>query len=356
MKQYQPPGNILLKDDKSPLYIVVTKEQYPKVLIRRRVLLSDGGLQLKAIYGPFPSAAKTRSVYKFARQLFPFCNATNWERQNHRACFYYHLGMCPGVCLGLVSLKKYNHSIDRLMLFLEGSHQQLIQDLNASIAKAITDQNFELAALYKRQITDLNSLSEWRSLPDEIRVPDLLNHSTTTGLQNLEHFLMSKLNVSEPLKLHRLEMYDCATLGGLDTTVSMVVFDNQGKNSAAYRHFHIKGEDALDDFSSLSQALKRRFNHKEWPFPDIVVVDGGTPQVRAVMPFVPETVLVLGLAKKPDRLVYRDPELKKYALINLRPGDKDTVLLQEMRDEAHRFARRLHFITQNKRLLSSSSS
>jgi len=94
IKALKPKYNIRLKDDKSPLYIVITKETFPRVFPVHKNKLRNYKLEISNWYGPFPSGFKTRSVLKVLRRIFPFCNATPAQKKTLKACFYSHIN--PG--------------------------------------------------------------------------------------------------------------------------------------------------------------------------------------------------------------------------------------------------------------------
>src|SRR5260221_143848 len=105
IRTHQPQYNILLKDDKSPLYVQVTDEDFPRVLTIRKKEIDKG--QVKGtILGPFPSAFQLNEVLNIARRIFPWCNGG----KNSRPCFYYHLDLCPGACVGEISAENYQEN------------------------------------------------------------------------------------------------------------------------------------------------------------------------------------------------------------------------------------------------------
>src|SRR3989338_10454821 len=93
IKLYQPRFNLILKYDKSPVYLLITKEVYPCVLTTRQ----------KGTFGPFSSARTLRLILERLRHIFPYCD----NPEADRACFYYHLRLCPGACLKLISPADY---------------------------------------------------------------------------------------------------------------------------------------------------------------------------------------------------------------------------------------------------------
>jgi excinuclease ABC subunit C len=140
----------------------------------------------------------------------------------------------------------------------------------------------------------------------------------------------------------RIECYDISHLSGEETVASMVVFTNGKADKKAYRRFKIKNEQN-NDYASLSETLERRFaearrgNRSFLPEPDLLLIDGGLGQVNAVQSVLTQMgvdIPAFGLAKKNEEL-FR-PGMSEAILLSRR--DEGLMLLQRLRDEAHRFA------------------
>ena len=102
-----------------------------------------------------------------------------------------------------------------------------------------------------------------------------------------------------------------------------------------YRLFKMQW-DAEGDTAAMEEMLERRFNHQEWSFPDLVLVDGGKPQVSSALKVVPKDIEVIGIAKKEETLVYK----KDGAFVEVKLKDEwpAKALIQKIRDDAHRFS------------------
>ena len=139
--------------------------------------------------------------------------------------------------------------------------------------------------------------------------------------------------------LHRIECFDVAHLAGSYPTASMVTFINGGEDKSNYRHFKVNPK-LRGDTDRLQEVLTRRLKRlANWGEPDLIVVDGGKPQVAACLSAVGHTIPLIGLAKRFETLVLKHNA--KFVEIRLNRGPALN-LLQRMRDEAHRFSRRLH--------------
>jgi excinuclease ABC subunit C len=145
----------------------------------------------------------------------------------------------------------------------------------------------------------------------------------------------------------RLECFDISHTQGDQTVASCVVFDRQGPLKSAYRRFNIDGIEPGDDYAAIAQAVKRRYQHVkagEVEPPDILFIDGGKGQVKAAKNALEEVgienLLVVGIAKGPERkpgleVLIPSENAMPFMLPSNSPG---LLLIQQIRDEAHRFA------------------
>jgi len=145
----------------------------------------------------------------------------------------------------------------------------------------------------------------------------------------------------------RLECFDISHTQGDQTVASCVVFDREGPVKSAYRRFNIEGITAGDDYAAIHQAVFRRFKRLkqgEHTAPDILLIDGGKGQVHEAQKALAEldinNVMIVGVSKGPDR----KPGMEKLILVDqeqpldINPGASGLLLIQHIRDEAHRFA------------------
>src|SRR3990167_1194496 len=132
VRVHQPFFNIRLKDDKSPIYVVITtNETYPQVLRKRKTDLVKEKPK-GTILGPFQSGFSLNEVLKIARRIFPWCS----DPGVGRPCFYYHLDLCPGACIGQVTPAEYRENIDSLILFLRGKKKIVVRELTQKMKLA----------------------------------------------------------------------------------------------------------------------------------------------------------------------------------------------------------------------------
>lgn len=352
IKQHQPKYNIIQKDSKSYLYIVIGKDSPQRVFTARWTQLSELSPNLLDWYGPFPSSADAKRILKIARRIFPFRSCKTVAKT---ACLYEHLGLCQNIC-GYPNQEAYQKNIDRLRKLLSGktnSLNRLIKGHEKEMRQAAKRLDFEKAASIKRQIASLTGLTEgWRSIPTEKR--DL---SQTFG--QLRKTLV-KYQGSDPITLNKIEGYDVSNLGGQIIVGSMVAFVDGQPDSSQYRKFNLKYNQATqDDPQGIGHIIRRRLNHPEWLYPQLIIIDGGKTQVMAAFEAIKEKKLtaqiaLLGLAKKEELLVIpkiENEQITSWRTLKLSRHRPELQLLQHVRDEAHRFAQRYYKELAIKKLL-----
>ena len=337
IKKYLPPFNIRLMDDKDYLYIGITKEDFPKVITCRKHDLS----KMKKHWGPFPSSKTVRNTLKSLRRVFPWCSnppkftrtPLRWQAK-YRACFYYHLGLCPEACVGLISPKDYQKIINRFSIFLEGRKDQLLEELTKEMVNFSEKQQFEQAAKVKKILEGINYLTQTNRVKSYLENPNFLEEENQKALAELQKVLnLDKLP-------QRIEGYDISNIQGKDATGSMVVLTQGEIDKSQYRKFKIHISGKPNDVGMHKEMIKRRLKHPEWPFPDMIIVDGGRGQVRGVKLEIENCKLeipLFGLAKKQEWLYPPEGEIIKLPRKSL-----SLRLLQKLRDESHRFAISYH--------------
>ena len=153
----------------------------------------------------------------------------------------------------------------------------------------------------------------------------------------------------------RMECYDISHMQGAETVASMVVFEGGKPAKREYRRFKLKTvQGKPDDFASMAEIMERRYgNEKDWPMPDLIIIDGGKGQLNAALPVIRTMgvtdVPVISLAKRIEE-VFVEGESESIILEHHTP---ELQLLQQIRDEAHRFAITYHRRLRGKRNLES---
>ncbi|MDU8924520.1 excinuclease ABC subunit UvrC [Pasteurellaceae bacterium LIM206] len=169
IKTYQPRYNVLLRDDKSYPYILLTKERHPRITGYRGSKKVPG-----EYFGPYPHAGAVRETLYILQKLFPIRQCENSVYANRsRPCLQYQIGRCLAPCVaGYVSDEEYRQQVEFARLFLQGKDQQVLDHLIAKMEKASQTLNFEQAARYRDQIHAVRSVIEKQFVANE-RVDDM---------------------------------------------------------------------------------------------------------------------------------------------------------------------------------------
>ncbi len=347
IKTHQPYFNSRLKDDKSTIYLLITKEEFPKVLRLRKTDLKLARYQKNlGVFGPFASGYRLNEILKLIRPIFRWCN--HGPNSKHKACLYYHLDLCAGPCCDKISATDYQATIAQLVTFLRGQKQILLRELTTKMQQAAEKEAYEAAQAYKNQLELIKEISSsQKTLKTDLWLPNLSRTQAEAGLIQLRKILHDQQLFPSDQSIKRIEGYDVSNTMGQQATVSMVVLTDGEPDHSEYKFFKIKSLATPNDYGMLQEALTRRQNHPEWPQPDVIMIDGGRGQVNAVRKIWHWHMPVIGLVKNPDRIVVNGKILRL-------PADHPTLqMLQRLRDEAHRFAKKHHTRLRTKNLLES---
>ena len=453
IKASRPPYNILLRDDKSYPYVLLSEGDFPRLSLHR------GGKKAKGRYfGPYPSAGAIRESLNLLQKTFMVrqCEDSYFDNRT-RPCLQYQIKRCKGPCVGLVEPAEYAEDVRRSVMFLEGRSNALADELSGAMETAAQALEFERAAELRdqmallRRVQDQQSMeggsgdvdvvaaivnpggacvhlisvrggrvlgsknffpqvaieeegsevlsaflaqyylgSQERDLPREVIVncvhddfPLLVSAISESrqielgivhrvrgtrarwqqmAVTNAEQALISRLAnrqhlaarfaaLAKALQLdelpQRLECFDISHSSGEATVASCVVFGPEGPLKSDYRRYNIEGVTPGDDYAAMHQALTRRFSRAkegEGKLPDILLVDGGKGQMKMAQEVMQELavpqLILLGVAKGVTRkpgleTLYLNDAAHEFTL----PGDSPALhLIQQVRDEAHRFA------------------
>jgi len=337
IKKYNPKYNIKLKDSKTYPWIEVTQgEKFPRVTVTRR------NNNKKSLYfGPYPNVGELKLVLKTIRRIFPYITVKNHAK---KCCLYFHLGlcMCPMVDETKEKTDTYKKNIRNIIRIFKGySAKNLIKDLEKERNKLSERQEYEKAQKIQKQISAIiNTTSANIKTFEYESNPHLVLKLREKELEELKEILNSKRYKIE--KLDRIECFDISNTSGKLSTGSMVVFIKGEKNASSYRRFRINPQNTgPNDYSMMKEVLQRRIRHlKEWGIPDLIIVDGGKPQISAALVVLKSRGLnfpVIGLAKKEETVITQD-----FDQIYIPKDSKALHLLKRLRNEAHRFAISYH--------------
>jgi excinuclease ABC subunit C len=357
---YQPKYNILAKDDKSPIYILLTlSEKLPRItLLRKRQIAGIGVKKSDSIFGPFQSSRMTREILRLIRMIIPFCTE---KIRNGKPCFYTQIKLCdpcPSYITGLTDpdqiaalTRQYRQNIFRIKRLLSGRTDIVKNDLEKEMNLAAQQLQYEKAAIIRNKISALNGLLQKHFDP-------MLYTSKSTsffGILSDELGQLKKiLSVYYPdlPDIQKIECYDISNLVGKSATGSMVVSVGGMFETGLYRKFKIRIP-VINDFAMIEEMLTRRLKHPEWPYPELLVIDGGKGQVNAAYEVVRKMNLripVIGLAKRREEIVLPTEISEK--VIRLSLDNPSLQMLERIRDEAHRFAVTFHRLLRSKTFIS----
>lgn len=331
IKKHKPKFNSLLKDDRSYTYICISKELIPRVFSARFSELKPNDI----IYGPFPNGSAVNSLFKTLRRIFPYRSQINHPK---KLCLYCHLGLCPGPN---PEPRAYRQNIGKLKKVLSGKITSLQRQLQKEMKLASKLEKYESALQIRYQLESINYIvSGWSALSKFYDHVDLPEDRQSSAIQELLTTLKPYLNLK---KIDRIECYDISQLGHKHFVGAMTVYLNGKIDKSQYRKFKIQTKATPDDQYMLKEVVYRRLQHPEWGTPDLIVVDGGKPQVSAVNSLLTTDELkteicIIGLAKKFETLVIKLGA--EFVEINLPQNSNALNLLKSLRDEAHRFANR----------------
>lgn len=208
--------------------------------------------------------------------------------------------------------------------------------------KASDEEKFEVAAVYRNKLENFNYLlNQYNPVGKYIENPNYLNIVFKNEAADLLNHLASYFPTLK--KINHIECFDISNISGKSATGSMITFIKGKPEKKLYRRFKIKSVYKPDDFAMLTEIMDRRLGHAEWKLPDLMLIDGGKPQLQAItkaLTIYKIDVPAIGLAKLYEEVVI--PKNRKFYKLKLPEDSQALHLLQRIRDEAHRFAHKYH--------------
>ncbi len=314
IKKHQPTFNSKEKDDKSFYSVVITKEDFPRVLMVRSRDLEKKFTkkEVGSVYGPFTSSQQLKEALKIVRKIFPFRDTCVVGDSKEKPCFNAQIGLCPGSCCGLVQSRDYNKTIKNIESFFTGEKETIKKSLIKDMEIYAKRQEFEKAGQLRNALFAIDHIKDTSLIKD-----DLINEYKD--------------------RRFRIEAFDIAHISGTSRVGVMTVIEGGEKDKSSYRKFLLE-EGVNDDYGGLSTVLKRRFNHTEWRMPDLVVIDGGDVHralaeklVADLSLHIPVVAVVKDKSHKPKDILGNKVHVNNH---------KKDILLANA--EAHRFAVSFH--------------
>ena len=342
VKTHQPLYNIELKDDKGPSYIVITDDLWPMVKIincssvtpDHHVIPAKAGIYTKkeewipdqvgddtTIFGPYLKNNDALSLLRYIRQIIPFAT----HRPQKKVCLYRELGLCDPCPSEGVRRPEYLKNIQKIKALLSG-RTKISRLLIRDIKKASQKTDFEKA---QKLLVLQQSLTAGEHHSREL-----------WDFDNRAFFVREQEGATKVLQqyfpglhLSRVECFDASHHWGQYLYVGMVVFKDGLAQKDNYRLFSIKTT-TNNDPKALQEALARRLKHLvDWGRPDLIIIDGGLPQLSAVGGVLRKArIPYMGLAKKEE--ILHIPQKNA----TLMPTGGLYTFVTRVRDEAHRFS------------------
>lgn len=317
IRTHRPYFNTRSKDDKSYNNLVITNEEFPRVLVVRNKDLSEkyAADDLKYIFGPFPNGTLFRAALQIIRKLFQFydtkhpLNEVKSKMARGQIDFNRQIGLYPEV----QSKREYMRTIRHIRLFFEGKKGIVIRELEKAMMVAAKKEKFEEAHEIKKKIFALKHIQDVALITDDKKQS-----------QNETSF--------------RIEAYDVAHMAGDDMVGVMTVFAGKLPDTNQYRKFIIRSCNGANDPKALHEVLSRRLTHAEWALPNLIVVDGNQIQIA-----VAEKLFATQNLSIPVVGVVKD---EKHRPKNILGAEKIVMAHKEAilhaNAEAHRFAITFH--------------
>ena len=372
VKRYMPRYNILLRDDKSQMFIRIDmKSEWPIVCYTRNP--ADDGAEY---YGPYYNGFAIKKALRYLRKVFPYY--TKPPKEGARPDLDSHIGLSPRP--GILS-EEYKTSLKQLTRYFEGGRKSIIRDIEKQMQQSAKIHDFENAARHRNKLNDLKALQQ-RIMFGDKEFLDISKDKALILLRDL--FLMEKNPV-------RIEGFDISHMSGTNVVASQVVFLNGVSSRSDYRKYKTKLEQN-DDYANMYETIFRRLspkNIKAWGTPQLLLIDGGKGQIESAIKAIEDQSLkipVISIAKREEEVIVHATRsnidtsyiesLRKEAkegifversndfyIVNLHPDQRNasshsknlqgstfskysdlTKLFQRIRDESHRFAVSYHTV------------
>lgn len=341
IKRYKPKWNILLRDDKTVSYVRIDmKSPVPYVSMTRQPL-DD-----KATYiGPFYAKTTIATALRILRKVFPYYD----KPYSGKKTLNTDLGLTPGLEVGKSTPSEYKKSLRKLIRYLEGDREKLISDIEKEMKTEAKLEHFERAAELRNQYFGLKGLKKKIVFSDK----EFLDISSDQALKELQKLL----GLKEPPR--RIEGYDISHEQGTNVVASMVVFVNGVSDRSEYRKFKLRRQ-KNDDTGNMKEIITRRLKHKEWDYPNLVILDGAEGQVNAVKDLLlAAKIPVIGRDKSGDHtknapvhvVIPDNNEQSGFRSVVFSSDSHVAKLIARIDDESHRFAITYHRLLKKKALL-----
>lgn len=347
IKQFNPKYNIDLRDDKRYYHIAMKMNELYPYLQAVRLPRDDGSIY----FGPFPGAGNVRFFIERLNRYagLRLCTYSPLNASHAEHCLNNEIGLCPAPCLEQVSVQDYGERVQKVLAVLRGNYREFLEALNQEMKECVTKLDFEMASELRdiiRKVPEYcsalhRSFKKWNLAAQQGNAEE--NMKALQEVLNLEQLPVV------------IECLDMSHLSGTMAVGSVVCF-RQGKPSVKeYRRFRIKDEEAIDDTRRMREVMFRRYREakEEGRLPNLIIVDGGKPQLNAACEILAELGLddqpIIALAERFEE-IFLPNEFYPIVL----PFEHGALrLLRAIRDEAHRFAVSYNRLLRQKKMVTS---
>ncbi len=379
VKRYMPRYNILLRDDKSQLFVRIDiKSEWPHVSFTRNPADDDA-----QYFGPYYNGYAIKKALRYLRKVFPYY--TKAPKLGERPSLDSHLGLEPSPSM---TSGEYKKTLKKLIRYIEGGRKSIVAEIEKDMKVAAKAHDFERAALLRNNVNYLSELQRRIMFGDK----EFLDISKDRALSQLKDILLL------PTVPARIEGYDISHMSGTNVVASQVVFLNGVSSRSDYRKYKARVQ-KNDDYAQMNETLLRRLsdkNIKAWGVPNLILIDGGKGQLEAASRALVErgqTIPLVSIAKREEEMIvhatrsnvnitqleqwYKTPRegllvvrTGEWYIVNLHPGQRNASghsknlrsgggmsspysdvikLIQRIRDESHRFAVSYHTVLKRQR-------
>ena len=357
IKDIQPPYNERLRDDKSFPYLeITTRGDFPGVYVTRKP--QPKGTKL---FGPFTNVAGLRDAVNALQKVFKFrtceleIRADDERRRFFRPCLLHAINQCTAPCADRIGKQSYAADIQRLLKLLKSKRSVLLRQMQKEMNAAAAARRYEEAGVLRDRIKAISALALSGDVETDVQ-PEVFYIDPRAGLEKLGRLLER----DEAPRI--IEGIDIATLQGEDSVGSLVCFIDGKPFKGGYRRFKIRSVAGMDDYAMIREVIARRYRHAAISaelYPDVILIDGGLGQLHAALEAFDrmesaieaeggravKPAMVISLAKR-EELIFVQARSKP---IKLARNNEALRLLQQVRDEAHRFGQHYHHILRRKR-------
>ncbi len=335
IKQYNPRYNVDLRDDKRYLLVGMNPaEEFPHFFFDR--LRKDDNC---LYFGPFPHAYALKETIRYLEVRFGLrsCQCASPGEENHHHCLQDVLRECTAPCVGAISREEYGRRVESALSVLRGEEpaREVLRELDEKMREASSRLDFEDAARWRDMMGHIRTVLE----PTRRFINQTIARRTSPEVNSAGMEALREALGLDVLPRY-MECFDMSNISGTLAVGSMVLFRDGRPSTSEYRRYRIRTPEATDDTAFMREVLTRRYGRllrEGLPLPDLVVLDGGAPQVGCAIGVWEELGLkipFIGLAKQYELVVIpHRPEPLELPRDN--PGLR---LLQAIRDEAHRWA------------------